>query len=310
MTERLKKNIFKGISTLILLCLIGWIGLLRDNSINIIYMSDMKYLPYMMVSLHSAIKNKSPESKYKVHIIGEKLDEEAIKSLKEMEQDNVKIEVYQSREQKLDEKHLGRFEDYKVSLQKLFIAEYVPHLKKALYIDADTLIQKDLTELYQTDITENYAAASKDGMMYQYPDYVSGIKMSGRDFYFNSGVMLLNLEKIRKDDIIRRARIYFNTHQDVFGDQDVLNSVFGKHVILISYRYNCNSVFFEEKDAKFLSEFYKEPVSEKTEDVYKQAVILHFAGHKPWTQWFKQPYLKELWYNYMREIPTKYQQEN
>ena len=147
-------------------------------------------------------------------------------------------------------------------------------------------------------------------MMYQYPDYVSRIKMSGRDFYFNSGVMLLNLEKIRKDDIIRRARIYFNTHQDIFGDQDILNSVFGKYVKLISYRYNCNSVFFEEKDAKFLSEFYKEPVSAKPKDVYKQAVILHFAGHKPWTQWFKQPYLKELWYNYMREIPRKYQQEN
>ena len=155
MTEKLKKNIFKGIYALILVSIIGWVSLQRDKSINIIYMSDMKYLPYMMVSLHSAIKNKAPESKYKIHIIGEKLDKEAIKSLKEIEQDNVKIEIYQSREQKLDETRLGRFEDYKVSLQKLFIAEYVPHLKKALYIDADTLIQKDLTELYQTDISEN-----------------------------------------------------------------------------------------------------------------------------------------------------------
>ena len=106
--------------------------------------------------------------------------------------------------------------------------------------------------------------------MYQFPGDVACMDLGGREFYFNSGVMLLNLAQIRKDDIMRRAVIYFNTHNEVFGDQDVLNVVFGSKVVPLSYRYNCNSTFFEEKDAAFLSKFFNETVPQNPREAVQR----------------------------------------
>ena len=281
---------------------------LRPKVVNIAYMTDTKYLPYMMVSINSAIKNKHPASQYHIHVISQDLDAEDIHHLQSMSKENVKIDIYPSQEQALDYNRLGRFESFKVSLQKIFIADYLPYLDKVLYLDADTLIQDDLSELYATDISGQYVAAVKDGLMYQFPEHIKEVNLSNKNFYFNSGVMLLNLAKIRKDDIIRSAVIYFNTHNEVFGDQDVLNVVFGKAVKSLSYKYNCNSVFFEEKDAKFLSNFFQESVPQTPREVYDRAIILYFAGHKPWTPWFIHSYLKPLWYSYTKGIPIKYRQ--
>ncbi len=303
----IKKTLYIVSGALILFLLFAAvIFFLRPAAVNLAYMSDSKYLPYVMVSLHSAIENKKPETVYRVHIIAKGFTQEDVAQVKGMEQENVKIAVYSAKEPKLDPTHLGRFASFKISLQKIFIADYLSGLNKVLYLDADTLVQQDLSEVYNTNLKGLYAAAAKDGLMYQFPQHVAGLDLKGRSFYFNSGVMLLNLAQIREDGIMRKAVIYFNTHNEIFGDQDVLNAVFADKVIPLSYRYNCNSTFFEEKDAAFLSNFYAETVPQTPREVYDSAAILHFAGHKPWTPWFTHSYLKPLWEQYARETAAKY----
>lgn len=292
----------------IILCLIilGGLFLIRKSPVNIVYMADSKYVPYVMVSLHSAIKNKHPDTEYKVHIIAKDFTPEDSQKIKRLAQKNVQINIYPAHELNLDFSRLGRFGSFKVALQKLFIAEYIKDVPKVLYLDADTLVQEDLSAVYQTNINSRYAAAVKDGLMYQFPEHTAELNLRNKEFYFNSGVMLLNLEKIRKDKIIQKAVIYFNTHNDVFGDQDILNVVFAGKVMPLSYRYNCNSVFFEEKSADFLSSFWGENVPETPQTVYENAAILHFAGHKPWKEWFSHSYLKPLWWKYAKETQAEY----
>lgn len=302
-----KKIIWLPVAVLTAVILIaGLILLKRPYPVHIAYMSDANYLPYTMVSLYSAIKNKNKNSLYHIHLIAKDFSENDIKKIKEMEQKDVKIELVPVQNLNLDFSHLGRFSSFKISLQKIFIADYLPKVKKVLYLDADTLVQKDLTEVYNTRLEKEYAAAVKDGLMYQFPEHITELGLDWRNFYFNSGVMLLNLKAIRKDGIMEKAVIYFNTHQEVFGDQDVLNVVFGDKVGMLSYEYNCNSTFFEEKDAKFLSNFWQENVPQTPREVYDNAAILHFAGHKPWTPWFSHSYLKPLWEQYAKEAETKY----
>ncbi len=292
---------------IILLISVFLILLLSKNRVNLAYMVDSKYLPYAMVSLTSAITNKKGNTQYNVYFIAKDFTKDDIEKLKKMEQNGVKIVIYSTEEKNLDYPRLGRFSSFKISLQKIFLAEYLLELKKVLYLDADTLVQQDLSELYNTDISKEYVGAVKDGLMYQHPEHIEEIGLKERNFYFNSGIMLLNLEKIRKENIIRKAIIYFNTHNEIFGDQDVLNVVFGKKIKPISYRYNCNSTFFEEKDANFLSSFWGEHISESDKEVYDNATILHFAGHKPWTEWYNNQYLKNLWHKYAQEAKIKYQ---
>ena len=285
---------------------LAWFRLVISPQVNIVYMVNSGYVPYMMVSLESAIANKNKSSRYDIHILAEDFTALDSENIRKMSGNKVNITIYPTRKLALDKSRLGRFSSFGITLQKLFIADYLPGVKKVLYLDADTLVQSDLTELYKTKLDGDYAAAVKDGLMYQFPEHVAAINPQHKDFYFNSGIMLLNLEKIRSDDIMRRTVIYFNTHNEIFGDQDVLNVVFGGKVKPLSYRYNCNSTFFEEKDAAFLSAFYGESVPQTTREVYDRAAILHFAGHKPWTSWFSHSYLKPLWQQYAAQVAAKY----
>ena len=268
-----------------------------QNIVHLAYMTDRNYLPYVETSIYSALKNKQKSTVYNVHVIAKDFTEADIKEIKQLETNSLKINIYPTKPLNLDMSHLGRFASFEISLQKLFIAEYLK-IDKVLYLDADTLVLDDLSKAYRTDLKDNYVAAVKDGLMYQHPEHIAEIGLAWRNFYFNSGIMLLNLKAIRQDNIIKSALIYFNTHQEIFGDQDVLNVVFKDKVAPLSYRYNCNSTFFEEKDAAFLSKFYEEHVPTPPQKVYETAAILHFAGHKPWTPYFTHKYLKSLWQSY------------
>ncbi len=276
------------------------------KAINIAYMVDNNYVPYMITSMHSAIKNKNKESVYNFYIIAENFSSENIDKIKKIKEHNVNIEIIPARQKTLDYSHLGRFASFKIAMQKIFIPDYLENIDKVLYLDADTLIQKDLNKIYSTNMGGAYIGATKDGLMYQFPEHITEIGLDWRKFYFNSGVMLLNLKDMRKDVIIEKSITYFNTHYEVFGDQDILNVVVNDKVIPISYRYNCNSTFFEEKDAEFLSNFYNEKVYQTSRENYDNAVILHFAGYKPWTEWYTHSYLKPLWLEYYKEASSKY----
>lgn len=299
------------IAIILIFLAISFIGIMIyqnfSKTINIAYMSDAKYLPYLAVSINSAIENKKPKTKYNFHIIAKDFNKKDLETIKKFVQPNVAINIYKAENKNLDYKHLGRFQNFKISLQKIFISDYLSKIDKVLYLDADTIVQKDLSELYNIDISDVYIGASKDGLMYQYPEHIKEIGLEWRDFYFNSGVMLLNLDKMRKDNILKKSITYYNTHYEVFGDQDILNVAVADKIKPISYLYNCNSTFFEEKDNKFLSNFYNENVSTNNIETYQKATILHFAGHKPWTPWFAHSYLKQLWNRYKENTKIKYE---
>lgn len=299
------KKIYISILSIILSILAIYIYCLK-NTLNIAYISDKGYLPYVMTSIYSAIKNKNYNSIYNFYIIAKNFDNQDIKKLKTLETFNVKITVINAEEKKLDYENLGRFKSYKITLQKIYLSTYLDNLDKVLYLDADTIIQEDLKKLYSTDISSVYLAATKDGLMYQHPYHIGEIGLEWRKFYFNSGIMLLNLKKMREDNIQKKSIIYFQTNKEVFGDQDVLNVAVKDKVIPISCRYNLNSTFFEEKDADFLSKFYEEKIYPTPRENYDNAAILHFSGFKPWTIYFTHPYLKTLWHNYFMELKSKY----
>ncbi|MBR5598561.1 MAG: glycosyltransferase family 8 protein [Alphaproteobacteria bacterium] len=302
-----RKNIIISFFVIWILAIVfSYYVLLKPNVVNIAYMSDKKYLPYIMTSMYSLIKNKEKTSHYKIYVLAKDFDEEDVNKLKKLENEDVTITVKDIKEKDLNYTNLGRFKSYKMAMQKIFISSHLEDIDKILYIDGDTLIQKDLTRLYNEDVSSVYLAATKDGLMYQFPYHITEVELEWRGFYFNTGVMLLNLNKIRQDDIVSQAIDYFHSHSEVFGDQDVFNVVVKDKVKSLSYNYNLNSTFFEEKDAEFLSEFYGEKVYNTAKENYDNATILHFAGHKPWTEWYTHTYLKPLWYEYYNELTANY----
>ena len=78
---------------------------------------------------------------------------------------------------------------------RLRLPDLLPNEKKILYLDCDTLIYKDLTELYNYNINGKYFT----GML----EPRNEIKN-----YINTGVMLFNLEELRLGNIIKKIEEY------------------------------------------------------------------------------------------------------
>ena len=106
--------------------------LVSKNKVNLAYMVDSKYLPYAMVSLNSVISNKKDSTQYNVYFIAKDFTKEDVEKLNKMKRNDVKIMIYPTEEKNLDYPRLGRFSSFKISLQKIFLAEYLLELKKVL----------------------------------------------------------------------------------------------------------------------------------------------------------------------------------
>lgn len=277
----------------------------QKQEINLVLITDSRYTPTTMTSMLSAIKNKCPSSIYNYYIVTEnatELDKQSLLSLKQLAPDTVNINIIERPEPDLPYENMQRFLQYKVGMHKIYLPEILKDLDKVIYMDGDTIVLKDLRELYNIDVSNVYASVAKDGIYYRFPKEMAEMGLDKRGFYFNSGVMLYNLDMQRRDNIVEKLVEYIKTHEDFYGDQDVLNVVFEDKLKLMSYRYNCISTFFEADDLNFLSTYYGEPLPKETFYIYENATVLHYAGDKPWDQNYKPWFLKELWYRYYNEM--------
>ena len=200
-----------------------------------------------------------------------------------------------------------RFEELKMTAKKLpingfrgtmfrlFISD-VLDVNKAIYMDCDIAVEMNIVELWNIPLNENVAAAVRDVCTL---DYLRGKKVPWRlgkvwdllgvphDSYFNAGVMLLNLKKIReKYSLTDRVIEFYTRYRNciTLHDQDFLNWVFVGDVKLLDERFNHIK----------LSSGGKEKVS---------GSIWHMAGSaKPWNS-YKRNLVDELYWKYLRLTP-------
>ncbi len=278
------------------------------ETVNITLITDTNYILPTKVSMSSAIKNKCPETRYNFYIIAENItpaDEQSLQRLKQLAPETVNITVIPQKEPDLPYENMQRFLRYKVGMHKIYLPETLKELDKVIYMDGDTLVLKDLRGLYEIDVSGVYAAVAKDGIYYRFPKEMAELGLDKRGYYFNSGVMLYNLAQQRQDGMVAKMVDYIQNNQDFFGDQDVLNIVFGDKLKLMSYRYNCISTFFEADNLGFLSQYFGEPLPKDTFYIYENATVIHYAGDKPWQNNYQPQFLKELWFRYYNEIKDK-----
>ena len=90
------------------------------------------------------------------------------------------------------------------------LVESIPD--KLLYLDIDMMVAKDISSLYNIDISEyEYAAVrEKYGSIFIRPDYI------------NAGMLLLNMKKIKETGLLQKARNLIKTKKMLFADQDAI----------------------------------------------------------------------------------------
>ena len=276
---------------------------LDGKPIHLCFISDENYVLPTLVALESLKVNKHPVRRYIAHIICRNVSQESLDRLEAMSCADIKVETLQRTTLPVDESKVSLVRHVSpAAIFKFFIPELLPNLDRVIYLDSDILIQSDLAELWQTDIASAYAAVVKDNQTITGRD--KHLKWLGFNHaaYFNSGVMLLNLARMRHDDMPKKLIDYRIHGKNRFMDQDALNMVFGDCVKYVSIKYNClNWLFIACTTAQLQEMFGAEDIASTQEETCSRAVILHIGGsEKPWL--CDMPYYTPLYRKYAERI--------
>ncbi len=258
----------------------------NDNAfIPVVFITDDNYAMPTAVAITSLYYNKNEKDTYKIHVICTDVTEDNIRRISSLSKPDFIVEIMQQDAEKYADigsatVHVTSAAMYKFELPNLF-SQY----DKILYLDGDMLITKDIRPLFDTDISDRYAAVVKDYKTNIYkPTQLAKLHIDHKHkFYWNSGMMLLNLAKMRKDDLPKKLLDYKLNGINYFMDQDALNVVFQENVKYVSFEYNTMSTLPVLYEPKILIDFYGIDEYETIEELLSRATIIHLTGpHKPW----------------------------
>lgn len=259
------------------------------SNIELVFIMDSNYIKQTMTAIMSIIKNKNSDTSIVFNIVLVDVDNAELISTEigKLESQTIKFNYIKSSSKKYE--HLHRFREGQpcvattVALLKFDLPQLLSHLEKVLYLDGDILVTKDLTGLYETVLEDNLVAAVVDsGSIYYQHKYVKSVAN-----YFNSGVMLLNLEKMRAENYTQQLIDKKLASKDsLLMDQNIFNLVFDEKVKLLPIKYNFLYVSLVRAKSKYtiknINDIYDTNYS-NLHDIYEDASIIHFSSKdKPW----------------------------
>lgn len=269
---------------------------------NIVVCFDDQYCPYAATTIVSICRNNKTAHIYAVVDLISKDNKEKIINL--CNNYNIPIDFVQVNKDRMRICPIGKGTfNPNLSLaayNRLYIPDLLPlDVEKVIYLDCDIIVDGDLTELWNMKTAEDTCiAALEDQLKVTQPSIRRlGLKSN---FYFNSGVLLMKLNNLRKMEFTTKAESFIKNNHDIikFHDQDVLNAILCGHCESISMKYNLLEEFLI-KGAK-LPERYEN----SKEDLYNPIIIHYAGGFKPWHKECQNPY-KYKFYQYLSFTPWK-----
>lgn len=178
---------------------------------------------------------------------------------------------------------------------RLKAASLLPDLSKILFMDVDVIILRSLAELYQTNIDKFYFAAVKDPCTGAFLDYVDDIRTLFPEIPYNTGVMLINLDLWRKDNIEEKLFNTISWYSKKYKrtpDQNSLNIVCKDKIKSLDIRYGaCPTLGFVQKKP------WDYDNKEELKYTFEKPYILHYASARDFKPWLlpNLPYADYYW---------------
>ena len=260
--------------------------MIKREEIPIFFAIDDGYTPFLAVALQSLIDNASKNYNYSIKVLHTNVKEEnKEKIINKYKSENVNIEYVDLNYyiEKVKDKLYTRDYYTNTTYFRLFLPELYPQYNKVLYLDSDIIIKGDISELYNTELGTNLVAAAPDDIIQynkvfqDYAELVVGV--SKYQYYFNAGVLLMNLDELRKFDFQNKFLYLLGTVKfSVAQDQDYLNRLCKGRVTLLDRAWDCMPLVNE---------------TTKVEDI--KLVHYNFA-YKPWH--FEDVLYQEFFWEY------------
>lgn len=251
-----------------------------NNKIDIAMATDNNYTYQTIVAMTSILESKSDSTFVNFHIMlsgdFDSENKEKIKSLEKVYK-NCYIDIIDMKPVRDEAKVSGHVS--KAAYFRLNLASLLPDLDKVLYLDTDLIVIKDILDLYNTNIDNYYIGAINHGSFLKRDTDFLGV--GKRNTYINSGVLLMNLKKIREDGIENKFDQFMVDNKDneqwQQHDQDVINAVCYGKIFMLPLKYNVMQHTICHRSLKF---WYGE---QEFKESFENPYIVHFSGNdKPW----------------------------
>ena len=232
--------------------------------------STRNWYYYLEVSLYSIIENNDIK---KVYLFLEDNNVDNFNKIKEIYDLDIIIYNYKDIINKyIDKDNMNRHNIYTdAALIRLFFSKVIKE-DKVIYIDTDTITLGDISYLYNLDITNYYLIGVEDKTIHGFMDYM--IINNLPDKCINSGVIVMNLKKIKEDKKDNEFIKLLNSNKYRFPDQDILNIVCNNKILHVDSKFNTLS----------------------SNKIDSNTLIIHYATPK--INWIKDFPNSNYWYEY------------
>jgi len=259
----------------------------------ILVSSDNNYVQHLGVMLTSLLSNCSLSHNIVITVINDSIDninQEKLESIccrfnanfKFLNSDTFNALKYKPK----NNSSLSAF-------NRLYVDEiYDKSINEVLYLDCDLVVRNDISEIFKTNLSNHtIAAVRNDGIHYQ-----KILGMPHDQVFFNSGVMLINLERWRQKKIAQQAIQFLEENFETMkrNDQDVLNALLFDDWFELKPTWNAHLYFYTSPQFSLCK-------PEELKEVKNDPAIVHFTtNNKPWLYMSEHPYKNE-YYNYLEK---------
>lgn len=278
----------------------------------VVFAADRNYLAPCYVALYSAVMHKESKTAYLFYLLlPDHISKTDLQSFEELQRkySSIKIrycfisdkdlKVNLSEDEAVD--HISATTYY-----RFLIPELLTEHETCIYVDVDTIIQRDLRKLYETEIDGYYVAGVKNVFSdtlpgsVRYEERCAELGIDSLETYVNAGVLLMNLKKMREDQIEQQWLRCSAQKTYLYNDQDVINAVCYGKIRLLEYRYNVFPDYCKdpEKTGVFLNTDYRRAAEEP--------VIVHYVSkEKPWIS--KYFFMADQWWDVCKQTEKQFQ---
>jgi lipopolysaccharide biosynthesis glycosyltransferase len=257
----------------------------NKEKINILVTLDKNYIPYLNVMLTSLLYSNQ-DCCFDIYLLHSNIPDSSLTETQNILGESGELIPVKAKDIGLDNAPTTSRYPQEI-YYRIFAAKYLPDtLDRILYLDPDIIVNGSLKSLYSLPMDKYYfAAASHTGALLRKINELR-LDMDEECPYINSGVMLMNLKRLRAEqnyedvfDFIKRRKNLLILH-----DQDIISSLYGSKILeLDTFRYNMTENLYVAH-APFEKGF-------DLDWVRKNSVIIHYCGrNKPW----KSNYIGQL----------------
>lgn len=263
-------------------------------SIPVAWGADEKYILPAFVVMHSILAHS--DYKYHFYILTtdqiERQVEGYTKRLKRV-YNNFSVSVRYIKKELFAEAKVFKEHLSIAAYYRLLLPEILNRYDKCIYLDCDVLVNGDLKELYNIDLGDDYLAGVKDCHIIEdtsfQREHEKALGIPSRDKYINSGMMLMNLKKLREDGMVSRFWAQMK-RENWYEDQDILNYCCYPYIKILPIMYNLFHFYCGKSIRRLWHLDYP-----KEDFEFIEPFIVHMGAK--WKPWFsrKVKYADEWW---------------